>query len=1658
MGNAQVSRVDEPRVLLTEYTDLAYQDVLGSYKLFKVMKGVHEREGLVLVKLFIQRDGAPDLKEIKHKVIQVRDAFRSHWLHPNVVPYQGMDIATQSAILLRQHFARDLYDRMHTRPFLSDVARNWIAFQVLCSVCQAHSVGAVHGDLKTENIFVSSWNHAVLSDFALFKPLRLPEDDPSEFSFFFESNLNRRRCYLAPERFDANPGRSSRSIMCEPFSRELAAMDIFSLGCVLAELFLDGQTLMDLPQLLLYRSNQLNLSAKLSTIRHPAVRELLDSMLCREPAMRRTAVYYLREWCKRVLPRSFCGCLFPLSIILLNPIYQQPDMRIALIRHNFANMLWSMVGPLRIHRVLQMPEDIVSIGPGGDTAQAWKTVWREWSTHVKNTVRSIDEAMLQGMVQAASQTAALWTELPTGDQSGLHPSNSEQSVVPGGSSTSAASRHEQARNSMREEPMETSNIETGILQAGESEHGLAFSFDLAPRLTHPWLKEFRCGTFTKDLFDKWEEGCRSCIDSGGRIGSGDLAASQIYASFLADLCSRAGSGASDMEPELPGPGATEENGACEDVPSILCGIICSSLQHCANPRMKVICLDMLEQLTRFTSPSTILEQIVPYSHLLMTDPIAAVRARAIGLVTCSLACVDELPSSETHLFAEYIFPQFMSCMSGMNSEPVVLLAVATNIGTLMQHAMRFAELSVAAAQNTAGQTAQAQERLGNGNTPDQSQKRRVEADNFDVQCRHVKEAVKKIVKVLLESLPAGPQQADRMGANVHGETQMQEESLLNLAAGRDVKMALLRNTSILADSLGRDDTHNFLLPYLISFMNDPAWEVRAAFCEEAAFLPRKVGQVSTEGIIWPCYEQALLDQEQRVLRAALRGLVTLVSQCVLRRQGLAMVAAKVAPLLVHPSATIRTSAASVFSALSEHLSAVDQLAFVMPNVQRFLKVPVLGLETINGDLIKCPVGRRTFKRTLLRREEELHEALLNQKPLPQGNGQEEMKWAETDIVALDLIRPYMHMLLQARPSLVQLTGMGSVVGEERGAVMAPGALVQTLHHTTVNPHCGPSRCLQALTEFEDSTHWQQAPLSHAADHPLGLFSVQAFLTHALCLPPNPTNLGSLSYLDGTPYSIYATSMPSVEHTDACVDMRSQPQLDVAASQDSAAIQGREAELCDSVQPPADAVAGGSTASSERPSPYVDSRRRHPRSVDDAFGIFEHDTDRTHLHSNHTPWRPQGILLATLYEYAHQSGVPVVKVDATDDSRLLVTGGKDGVVKIWNCAHLERDAAVSSSHTLCVPCGDSTRRQQRLRALRTVRNAKAVAVGTESGDVLLYRLTPSRSNTSVAQVCHFAAGERSASAVMCIEQFDTELESLVVFAQQNGALQGWDVRSRAACWSIPGVPPWLGVPSSMALAGDSRAMIVGTWGGGLLLHDLRFLAPWKQWRVSSGAAVLSLRSANFGPSPGVFAALGSDSNEVALFDVTRGSCLTLFLTEPVSDRQKDAAVNVPTLLEAQTSGSDAVAPEQLQNNVVGARRGAGCVRCLWLPPRGGQTFLLAGGTDRKVRHWSLDPEHHIADSYVVTPQDTSSTSDRSRERPTYSSNHLGDVFVVQEQSRAPVAPVASKATGLNSTEFDHGRGRGTNPNHRDAILDMCSISLQQEILVTAGRDGLVKLWK
>lgn len=106
--------------------------------------------------------------------------------------------------------------------------------QLLESFLKLHALRAFHGDFGSGKVFLTSQNKVVLGDFAPIKPFCLQSrtQKPIEFyQIWFDEGLDGeiseigRGCYLAPERLKFNA--------LESFE----AADLFSLGCVLAELF-----------------------------------------------------------------------------------------------------------------------------------------------------------------------------------------------------------------------------------------------------------------------------------------------------------------------------------------------------------------------------------------------------------------------------------------------------------------------------------------------------------------------------------------------------------------------------------------------------------------------------------------------------------------------------------------------------------------------------------------------------------------------------------------------------------------------------------------------------------------------------------------------------------------------------------------------------------------------------------------------------------------------------------------------------------------------------------------------------------------------------------------------------------------------------------------------------------------------------------------------------------------------------------------------------------------------------------------------------------------------------------------------------------------------------------------------------------------------------
>lgn len=175
-----------------------------------------------------------------------------------------------------------------------------------------HSLDVFHGDIKTENVLVTSWNWLYLSDFSSsFKPTFLPEDNPADFSFYFDIS-GRRTCYLAPERFlvaGEDPG--NRHVNW--------AMDIFSAGCVIAELFLESP-IFTLSQMYKYRKGEYSPEhSQLAKIEDPEIRELILHMIQLEPESRYSADEYLNFWKTKAFPEYFYSFLHQYMSLMTDP-------------------------------------------------------------------------------------------------------------------------------------------------------------------------------------------------------------------------------------------------------------------------------------------------------------------------------------------------------------------------------------------------------------------------------------------------------------------------------------------------------------------------------------------------------------------------------------------------------------------------------------------------------------------------------------------------------------------------------------------------------------------------------------------------------------------------------------------------------------------------------------------------------------------------------------------------------------------------------------------------------------------------------------------------------------------------------------------------------------------------------------------------------------------------------------------------------------------------------------------------------------------------------------------------------------------------------------------------------------------------------------------
>ncbi|KAF7730449.1 Serine/threonine-protein kinase [Apophysomyces ossiformis] len=306
MGNkiSNVTAIAGIDSYVSELGDVYYERSIGNARFMKTIRGRH-KGGLVVVKIFVK----PELDmSLRSYVKKLQDEYDALLDVSNVFFFQRILETERAAYLVRQYFYSSLYDRISTRPFLTTIEKKWIVYQILRGVADAHAKQVYHGDIKTENVLVTSWNWAYLVDFASFKPTHLPEDNPADFSFFFDTS-SRRSCYIAPERFykagsDIDQ-RMKNLDLGEHISELTPEMDIFSVGCVIAELFLEGTSIFSLSQIFKYRNGEYSPDGHLDKIEDEDIRDMIRHMIQIDPKSRFSAEQYLSRWRAKAFPQYF---------------------------------------------------------------------------------------------------------------------------------------------------------------------------------------------------------------------------------------------------------------------------------------------------------------------------------------------------------------------------------------------------------------------------------------------------------------------------------------------------------------------------------------------------------------------------------------------------------------------------------------------------------------------------------------------------------------------------------------------------------------------------------------------------------------------------------------------------------------------------------------------------------------------------------------------------------------------------------------------------------------------------------------------------------------------------------------------------------------------------------------------------------------------------------------------------------------------------------------------------------------------------------------------------------------------------------------------------------------------------------------------------------
>ncbi|KAL7575242.1 hypothetical protein ACA910_018723 [Epithemia clementina (nom. ined.)] len=1597
-------------------------------------------------------------------------------------------------VWMRPHVYTTLGDRLINRPWLDATEKLFLIHQLLLAVQSLHDVGLVHGTLTTQNIGTTSLGWLVLLDVmpsgnhlttttnnsttatanhqpypaSSFRPVMLPHNDPTEYLYCFSN----KKCYLAPERFEEEPNKhnnnhnnSSRStnhhsaLSSPPPATFLTpAMDIFSLGCCLVELILNGEACFDLGQLLEYRktvvgnhnngggaSSLTSTTTTGSTHHHHALNTTAT-------ATTTSASAFLSQKLQKMESSALrAACRHMLSL----------DPKVRLSAREYLERLQEQ-------GIMPLPRPQFALGasssPSSSPCSVFDTLYELLKQlHEQPQQRDSPDARLYYLYKAYRTILYQTMGIRTKRAGAVQKNNNNHRGHESGDKVDATFTTTTFPDNNNPE---TTKEEKDVRSLSPS--------DLWTE-TEALLKELQDFTMMNETDPTMMAFHDSSADgknpSDTTTGPNEKPKEQ---------------------PEQP-PEVEERTPLEKSCLLIYVQQILSTLRHVQRPATKLVALRLIDNLLPHVSDEARLQRIVPVAVDLLQDSDALVRGATLQTLTRTLVLLTSFPPSDAQVMPQYIFKR----VAPLLTDPClsVRLALAQCMGGLAETAQRFLDISQAVL------LVQAVE----GNTTSGAQTPNVPSSSTSsggVHHRRQRSLIdergifeEKVTQLLDETKPCTTDTESNNKAVASSSSSNQRSK--HATGGTEtivVRSSYQTERSGLAETLSRwvvhictDQSENasmvkrallshaleglcnffslegvmaFMLPQLLAFLNDRQdWQLRAALFAGLPIVCQIIGRGATEEFVLPCIEIGLVDSKEQVIAKALLCLARLIEHALLSRalvlpdsgggsepKSNTTILDCYSAFLIHPSKGIRLSAIKVFCATSRALGSPDGVVYMTPVLRPFLRFQPswkhLSCEPEMTKCLKSPWTRAHFAEQLghasiSKNNNQWTDVSLGadqRKPVARQTGQPKDPMN-------DRMQLYLRML--ARHTVQGLEG--SSHGQAPDSIEGSMKLAQSVVF--------PRRSVNFLPEWywklREKVEREDSMISEAS----AIRSVSALgNVYGLSIMGPPTEgaadniVGAADVPDEVRQEINLLGSEESKTMEEAFmgKWESEVLLDPDVVDTSLLLTKLQALRVPTLPPLMGGTqvggnAGPNSVKSSRPS-----KDAPPPPVE---------------------WKPKMNAMIASSSRIGGHSAPVVRLAVSLDSSFFVSASHDGTCGVWEVPQLENSSGHLERST--VYSGHCASGPTRINDVAMVEGTYSVVTGASNGSIHVWRVdlvsSPTKPSSPVLERRERSRAVGTSSIreanpgegeILAVSHFTSVSNSVLVYATQKGIIRTWDLRSAEEPFSLTHGPK-LGHLSAMALGGDRNWLATGTSRGFITLWDVRFQQPFKLWRHSKGTKINRL-AASFVPPPQVWGSpnaiassrpyvfVGSQSNECAMFDVLSGACAQCFRTESHDLQAGTAGEEIPSLVDV--SGR-----MRLRNGVLNVinegfdapeKSFSPSVNCM-VGSIGGQnnSYLLTGGSDGYLRSWDFSVPSR---SYIISGASSGQTRpifervdfDGSRKR----------LILCRQPRPAPFRPLLNGNQGLKKPEYFH----------TDSIEDLKIVD--NSALISCSRDCTIKVWR